>query len=92
MNKYVKKVWLNPEESSSTGSVVVFDGPFKYKDDMDTLRDTFVEIKDCNCGIRLHRTYADTEQEFIDKVETLKNVLVDFLIHLNMKQEEEEDD
>ena len=82
MNKYIKKVWLNPMDSASTGSVAVFDGPYKYKADMKAKRDSFVEIKDCTCGIRLHRTYEDTEQDFINKVELLRNVLDDFLIHL----------
>jgi len=82
MKKYVKKVWLNRPESASTGSVVVFDGPYKYKDDMNEIRDSFVEVKDCQQGIRLHRTYEDSEQDFIDKVEILRNVLTDFIKHL----------
>lgn len=86
MNKYIKKVWLNPEESASTGSICVFDGPYKYKTDMEVKRDSFVEVKDCTNGIRLHRTFEDTEQNFINKVETLKDVLNEFLTHLKMKK------
>lgn len=82
ITRYVKKVWLNPKNSASTGSICVFDGPYKYKSDMEEVRDSFIEIKDCNNGIRLHKTFEDTEQDFINKVELLKSVLDAFLTHL----------
>ena len=90
IKKYVKKIWLNPKDSASTGSIVVFDGPYKYKSDMEEIRDSFVEIKDCSNGIRLHRTFEDSEQNFINKVKILRDVLTDFIKHLNSIKKEKE--
>jgi hypothetical protein len=83
MKKYVQKVWLNSTESASTGSVSVYDGPLKYKDGMEEVRDSFIEVKDCHNGIRLHRTYEDSEQDFINKAIKLRDVLSDFIAHLH---------
>jgi len=82
MEKYVKKVWLNNEESASTGSICVFDGPYQYKSSVEPTRDSFVEVKDCHGGVRLHRCYEDSEQDFLLKVEKLRDTLIDFAAHL----------
>ena len=82
MTKYVKKVWLNPDESASTGSVCVFDGILQYKSTEPGIRSSFIDIKDCVRSIHLHRAYEDTEQDFINKVESLRDVLNGFIEHL----------
>lgn len=77
---YNNRVWLNSENSASTGSVVCFDGILDSWEGM--YRSMFVEISDCRNKIRLHNSYSDTKEEFIIKLENLQDILTDFIKHL----------
>ena len=81
---FSRRVWLNPEGHASTGSVVVFDGPSTWLDKQgkpETMR--VVEIADCHGKVRLHQAKTDTLEDFAMKVRTLRDVLSDFLEHLD---------
>lgn len=81
---YSKRYWLNPEGHASTGSVVVFDGPSTWLDDQGNVeRMMLVEIADCHGKVRLHQAKTDTRAEFATKVRMLRDVLSEFLEHLD---------
>lgn len=81
MYNYVRRLWLNDPNSPSTGSVCAFDGEDKWGDDKQhNLR--FLEIADCHCKVRLHKTGNDSDKDFIDKMVSLHNFIGDFINHL----------
>lgn len=79
---YSKRVWLNPNGHSSTGSVVVFDGVAAWLDKDIPARSLFVEIADCHGKVRIHQSRTDTRAEFATKVSLLRDTLSDFLEHI----------
>lgn len=82
MQDYSKRCWLNEDGHSSTGSVVAFHGDSPW--DRDGKRDklTYLEIADCHNKVRLHRSDLDSVEEFIDKMEKLRDVIDGFITHL----------
>lgn len=80
-NTYNKRTWLNAESSDSTGSIVAFNGKVNSYDKGE-LDWTFLEISDCQTKIRLHRTIDDSKEDFISKMELLKNEIQLFINHL----------
>jgi len=85
MGKYNKRVFLNQENSSSTGSIVCFDGEIKRSGDGRSRRYSFVEIADCQVKARLHRAYGDRAEDYIGKIKKMKNALSDYLDYLQLK-------
>lgn len=81
MKQYNKRTWLNNIESSSTSSVVTFDGEVEYIDK--AYRDTFIKISDCKYSIKLHKKDTETIEEFITKLNLLKTEIELFVNHLN---------
>lgn len=80
-NMYNKRTWLNSEKSDSTGSVVAFCGrivDFKGKE----YNSTFLELADCGSKIRLHQTSDDTTDDFIAKMELLRNEIDEFVKYI----------
>lgn len=80
-NTYTKRVWLNSNNSASTGSVVAFHGKTTYGDSDERLS-TFLEVADCHCKISLHKIKADQMSDFIRKMRLLAetaNNFADFL-------------
>jgi len=43
---------------------------------------TILEISDCHNKVRLHCSQKDTLEEFIKKMEMLRNVIDEFVTHL----------
>ena len=80
MKQYNKRTWLNKLTSSSTSSIVTFDGDVDYEDK--TYRDTFVKISDCKCSITLHKKNTESIEDFVDKLKLLKSELTQFINHL----------
>ena len=78
--RYCKKTWLNPPESSSTGSVVAFDGKVTHHDEL--VNTTYLEVADCFGKITLHRGKDDNAQDFINKMKLLRDEINLFLEHL----------
>ena len=77
---YNTRTWLNNDKSSSTSSVVCFDG---MVDSMDGFyRRMYLEIADCRNKIKLHQSYSETDEEFINKLKKLRNEIDSFINHL----------
>lgn len=81
---YNHRIWLNSENSRSTGSVVCFDGETDFSDGVD--RDSFIEIADCQGKVRLHKSSYDSVTEFIQKLSTVRNEIDFFINHLKINQ------
>lgn len=80
MKEYNKRTWLNRDTSPSTGNVVCFDGNITWHGEV--IRNTFLQISDCNWAVRLHKTEDDTIEDFIEKMKLLRNELNEFISHL----------
>ena len=78
MTTYCKKVWLNKQDSPSTGSVVAFHGYIKWREEKKEELVTFLEIADCTYKVRLHKTYSDTIGDFIKKLRKLAKTINNF--------------
>ena len=78
---YSKRVWLNDGHLPSTGSVVAYHGDIAYPDGVDKAV-AFLEVSDCHSKVRLHFTPTDSMDQFIKKMETLRGVIEDFILHL----------
>ena len=77
---YNKRVWLNKEDSPSTGNVICFDGCTTWHGEK--MRNTFLQISDCNWSIRLHKTEDDSIGDFIDKIKLLRDEIDKFATYL----------
>ena len=82
MSGYSNRQWLNPDGHPSTGSVVAYHGESPWDRDGKPDMMTILEISDCHNKVRLHRSEKDTMEEFIGKMETLRDVIDDFVSHL----------
>jgi len=83
--KYNKRVFLNPEDSASTGSIVCFDGDIEWRHNEKPRRNSFIEIADCHVKARLHRCYEDRAEDYIEKVKKMRDALGDYLDHLQTR-------
>lgn len=81
MKTYKKEVWLNRKTSSSTGSVVVFDGIDKNWEGKD-FRNIFLQVNDCNRSITIHPTENDSIVQYVAKLNKLEDVIREFKEHL----------
>lgn len=82
---YNKRTWLNKSDSPSTGNVVAFDGITTWKGEK--LRNTFLSVSDCYNTIRLHPTDDENIDDFINKLEVLKNDITEFIEYLEKNKE-----
>jgi len=80
MDKYNKRTWLNSKSSSSTSSIIAFDGDVLYDDKI--YRDTFLKIYDCRNSISLHKKNDESMEYFIKKMKLLKKEIELFINHL----------
>jgi hypothetical protein len=81
---YNKRVWLNKEGSPSTGNVVCFDGNTTWHGEK--MRNTFLQISDCNWSIRLHKIEDDSIDDFIDKIKLLRDEIDKFAMYLEQNK------
>ena len=77
---YQRRIWLNREDSPSTGNLVCFDGTTTWHGEV--IRNTFLQISDCSWSIRLHKTEDDDIVDFIDKMKLLRNEVDKFISYL----------
>jgi len=77
---YQRRIWLNKEDSPSTGNLVCFDGNTTWHGK--SIRNTFLQISDCSWSIRLHKTEDDNIADFIDKMKLLRNEVDKFISYL----------
>ena len=61
---YNKRVWVNNQSKSSTGSIVAYEGPSDW-DDGTAL---FFEVADCHGKARLHKATNDSLEDFIKNI------------------------
>lgn len=80
--------WLNDLESPSTGTIAVFDGEVQWCSEESPGRRVWVEVSDCHCKVRVHKSYEQTTQQFCDKVRKMRDVLNGFIDHLEESEEE----
>ena len=84
---YCKRMWLNKDESPSTGEIVVFDG--MVKDEDSEYRTTFCQIGDCFEKVKLHKADYDSMDDFIEKMKLMRDVIDGFIEHLEENKKEE---
>jgi len=80
--EYNNRVWLNELDSSSTGSIVTFDGKSQWRNDPPETRESWVEIGDCHDKVKIHRCHKDTQETYLKKIEKMRNALDEYIIHL----------
>ena len=86
---YSRRVWLNDENSPSTGSIVVFDG--FVRNDKEGWRSTFLELSDCYGKARLHKASYDSMEDFIEKMKLLRNEIDSFIDDLEKEEHDEKE-
>lgn len=84
--KYSKRMWLNREDSPSTGSVAAYRGSMPVGSG--TRRTAFLEVADCHGKVRLHVTPMDTMNDFISKMEALRDFIDQFVTFLKDEQQQ----
>ena len=84
---YNKRVWLNPPDSPSTGSVVAYHGPANWGKDTEPQDESFFEVADCHSKARIHRCKFDNMEDFINKLERLSQEAQAFAEHLKLANE-----
>lgn len=78
-----ERVWLNPPDSPSTGSIVCYDGPASWASEKGERENmSFVEVADCHCKARLHLCRFDSHDEYLQKVKDMRDVLNRYIDHL----------
>lgn len=86
MHSYSKRQWLNPDGHPSTGSVVAYHGEAPWRKGKKRDEMTILEISDCHNKVRLHRAETDTLEDFVGKMEKLRNAIDEFIDHLRENQ------
>ena len=89
MEVYSKRVWLNKNDSPSTGSVAAYHGPMMWGKDQKE-EAAFIEVASCHEKARLHMSPQDSMPEFIAKMELLRDTIDDFVRHLKESEEARE--
>ena len=77
---YNRRIWLNKEDSPSTGNLVCFDGMTTWRGE--EIRNTFLQVSDCSWSIRLHKIEDDSTEDFIDKLKLLRDEVDNFISYL----------
>lgn len=65
---YKSEKFLNKKDSSSTGSICIYDGESPYSRDE---RWAFVEISDCRNKVRLHKHEKESNKVWRNKLKSL---------------------
>ena len=85
MEKYNKRIWLNDENSHFTGSMVFHDNVVSNQG-RPAERYTFIEIASCHAKVRIHTDLNQTEKEFIEKLEMMRDEIDNFITHLKKEK------
>lgn len=81
---YSRREFLNQKDSPSTGFVIAYDGMINDDEEEEPYRATFLKVGDCYSIVKLHKASYDTMDDFIEKMEKLKDVIGGFIDHLKM--------
>lgn len=82
LKKYNSRVFLNPETSHYTGSIVCADFEDVINLGRHLERYSFVEISDCHGKARIHTDSNLPKEEFIKKLDLLIQELTNFKTHM----------
>ena len=80
--KYNRRVWLNELSSSSTGSIVLYDG-VNVDQDENEYTDMYVEVGSCKSKATIHKGYYDSIDDYINKVKLMRDELNAYIDHLD---------
>jgi hypothetical protein len=80
---FKSQMWLNGEDSPSTGSIVCYDGDVDYGDGPEPC--VFVEIADCHQKVRLHMGCTDDFDDFLDKLIRMNVEIGKFIEYLRVR-------
>ena len=83
MKTYNRRTWLNRKKSSSTSSIITFDGIVLYENK--PFRDTFIKIYDCKSSVTIHKKDSESMKRFTQKIELLKSEIELFINNLKKK-------
>lgn len=84
-----ERLWLNSEDSSSTGSIVCYDGLASWGSSSNGReRECFVEVADCHVKARLHICRYDSHDAYLKKVKEMRDALSRYIVHLEKHVEE----
>ena len=79
---YNERRWLNESATSSSGSVVCYNGVCFEENEKEPYELLFCEIADCHVKARLHKTIFESREQFIVKMELLRDSIDSFINHL----------
>lgn len=82
--KFIRRIWLNEPDSPSSGNVVAYDGDVIDYDNQ-AYQSTYLRVSDCHVTANIHKAVYDTDKEFIDKLKRLRDVVDEFINHLESK-------
>lgn len=82
MSNYADRRWLNNDGHPSTGSIVAYHGEAPWRQGKKQDEMTILEISDCHGKVRLHRAEIDTMEDFVKKMEVMRDVVDQFINHL----------
>lgn len=77
---YNKRIWLNDEDSPSTGSMVAYDG-VEIEDGV-SFDVRYLRFTDCYNVIRLHQEHYSTKEDYLKKLRLIKDNLDLYIKHL----------
>jgi hypothetical protein len=86
---YNKRVWVNPEDSPSTGYILAYHGPAHWVASKDGERrlESFFEVAYCQQKARLNKCNFDSMDEFIQKIEMVRDAAAEFAFYLKNNKE-----
>ncbi len=70
MKPFVYRKFLNGSKSPSTGAVYAYHGPAPWNP---KIKSTFFEVSDCHVSARLHMADIDSVDDFIKKLEKIRD-------------------
>jgi len=79
---YCKKVWIDKPDSPSTDSIVVFDGKMQWREEFPSKRESWIEIEGGDSKIRLCKGCEDTNEDYLQKIKTIRDTLNEYILHL----------
>lgn len=86
---YSKRVWLNPNNSPSTGNIIAFDGIETI--DGKPYISQFFKISDCYHIANIHKAEYDTKEDFLNKMILMRDEINLFIEHLKNKKENKDE-
>jgi len=84
MKKYNKRLWLNDDLSSYTGSVAAYSGKVNWGGEK--RKASFLEIADCQSKVKIHSGKQNNGKKYIKKLKKLRTFIDNFISFLEKKE------